>query len=203
MSDCAPQDDKSTAPCLDRFQRLPESLRRVRKCPPDHLHITPRLNGTEFLPLLTSEGVQSANDLCHAESVHVLSRHNGTSTSAARLRSLSFAMTLSLTSGGLGLLASSLTGWSCPLRRVDLACPGCGCGRAAMLFLNDGISAVISTQPTAGLFLVVMAAVLGATLIGWRSGVTAFGEKVVFRTSVLALSLSGLANLLYQLGART
>lgn len=69
------------------------------------------------------------------------------------------------------------------------------------MLVNEGFGAAMRSQPTAGLLLIVMSAVLAISLIGWRSGVTAIGEKMIVRASVLVLSLSGLANLLFQIRA--
>lgn len=112
-------------------------------------------------------------------------------------------MTLALSGGGLGVLASSLTDWTCPFRVVGLACPGCGCGRAVSLFVNEGLGAVFISQPTAGLLLFIMSVVLVVSLVGSQFGISLRREALIIRISSLALFVAGMANLVYQIRIET
>lgn len=76
---------------------------------------------------------------------------------------------LCLVGGAATTAVYQLLELSCPMTLVGLACPGCGCGRAAISFVFDGPAAAIRQQPTA-LFL-LLSLVLLATVgrLSWFS----------------------------------
>jgi hypothetical protein len=59
-----------------------------------------------------------------------------------------------------------VVGLGCPMQSIGLACPGCGCGRAATALISEGPIAAIQQQPTALLLLVsiVLLAVVGRSV---------------------------------------
>lgn len=96
-----------------------------------------------------------------------------------------------------GLAATSIyraAGLVCPMQSAGLACPGCGCGRAAVLLLTSGPIEAFRAQPTAFLFLssIVILAVTGR--LAWISQKKWSSNTVV----LLPLHLAFL-NLVFQL----
>ncbi|CAB4627136.1 unannotated protein [freshwater metagenome] len=83
--------------------------------------------------------------------------------------------TVTLAGGSAATVLYNSLGLNCPMQSIGLACPGCGCGRAAIAFVADGPMAAIQAQPTALLFLmsIVVLAVVGRTMWittkRWRS----------------------------------
>lgn len=61
---------------------------------------------------------------------------------------------LSLVGGAASTALYQIFDLTCPMRSMGFACPGCGCGRAAISFIFDGPAAAIRQQPTA-LFLLL------------------------------------------------
>ena len=82
---------------------------------------------------------------------------------------------LTLLGGSAATVLYRSLGLNCPMQSIGLACPGCGCGRAAVALVTDGPVAAIQQQPTALLFLmsIVVLAVFGRTMWiaseRWRS----------------------------------
>jgi len=82
---------------------------------------------------------------------------------------------LTLLGGATATVLYRTLGLNCPMQSIGLACPGCGCGRAAIALVADGPVAALQQQPTALLFLISIAilAVVGRTMwiatTRWRS----------------------------------
>lgn len=57
----------------------------------------------------------------------------------------------------------------CPTNLVGLACPGCGCGRAAVSFVLDGPATAMGQQPTAMFLLLSMVMLATVGRLSWIS----------------------------------
>lgn len=113
-----------------------------------------------------------------------------------RPRTVSFVSALVLAVGAIGALIAPGLGFTCPWRAIGLACPGCGCSRAAQLFLTAGPFEAFSAQPTATLLLLALTLSAGVGLIRlgprWSTIAAGLGGGMV--------AVSALANLVFQLG---
>ena len=87
-----------------------------------------------------------------------------------------------------------LVGASCPFRAVGLACPGCGCGRAATILATEGPVSSLRAQPTAFVLLVVLVIL---SMLGMRAGLR--GRKSSGYPHLRFLGAAALANLSLQL----
>jgi len=96
--------------------------------------------------------------------------------------------------GGAGALIYERFNWSCPMKSVGLACPGCGCGHAAKVLFDRGPIEAFDAQPTAVLFLATL--LLLAT--AWK--IKLLHKTALARGLVLFSPLGlGLINLIFQL----
>ena len=73
---------------------------------------------------------------------------------------------LTLVGGASATFIYGFLGLNCPMQSIGLACPGCGCGRAAVALVSDGPITALRNQPTALLLLmsIVVLAVAGRTM---------------------------------------
>jgi hypothetical protein len=101
---------------------------------------------------------------------------------------------LTLLGGATATVLYSSLGLGCPMQAVGLACPGCGCGRAATALISEGPIAAFQQQPTALLFLasLVLLAVVGRLM--WVSKERWLSHLVVLLPLHLAF-----VNLVFQL----
>lgn len=76
---------------------------------------------------------------------------------------------LSLVGGAVSTALYQLFELTCPMRSMGLACPGCGCGRAAISFVFDGPAAAIREQPTALLLLLSLLLLASVGRLSWFS----------------------------------
>lgn len=113
-----------------------------------------------------------------------------------------FLLTVSsaiLSFGAIGTLAENALGYECPLRKIGLACPGCGCGRAATTLFSKGPIQMMAQQPTAGILIVVL---LLTTVLSFAFIVSKrMSSDQISRISKLVIALLGVAavaNCLYQ-----
>lgn len=67
---------------------------------------------------------------------------------------------------GLGVFAFA-SGWSCPFAAAGVACPSCGCTRAATALLHEGPVEAFRNQPTASLVLLTALLVAIAQFVAW------------------------------------
>lgn len=111
-------------------------------------------------------------------------------------RSLSWVWTLVLFGGAAGAGLSALTGFRCPWRSMGLACPGCGCTRAAVQFFTEGPLAAFRDQPTALLLLISLAV---SSLIGVIPASSDRPARWLVPATVGSVVISGAMNLAYQL----
>lgn len=92
----------------------------------------------------------------------------------ATLSEVGFVSASVLVGGVATTVVYSLLGARCPFRAAGLACPGCGCGRAATLMVTEGPVVSFQSQPTAFILLTLLTvlAILGvrARLKGSTSG---------------------------------
>jgi hypothetical protein len=96
--------------------------------------------------------------------------------------------------GGVGTLVYERLEWSCPMKTVGLACPGCGCGQAAKVFFDRGPIEAFHVEPTAIVFLVSLLLLVTA----WK--VKIFHETALARNLVLIAPIGlGFTNLAFQL----
>lgn len=106
----------------------------------------------------------------------------------------------SLASGAVGMGLSRIIDFTCPFRSVGLACPGCGCTRAALGLLDGDVSGTLSSQPTAAAFLTALAlSALWVAVATTSSGVV--GRNLRYK-SVVPLGvvlMAGFANWVFQL----
>lgn len=106
----------------------------------------------------------------------------------------------SLASGAVGLGLQRVVDFTCPFRSVGLACPGCGCTRAALGFLDGDVAGTFSSQPTAGTLLVVLGlSALWVVLATTSSGVVGRSLRCRSIVPLGVVLLAGFTNWLFQL----
>lgn len=110
-------------------------------------------------------------------------------------RAVASASMAVLFSGALGALLGPLLGLRCPWRSMGLACPGCGCTRAAVTFLTEGPIAAFRSQPTATLLLLTFASGVAIALLPEGSRWARWSGPAV----AVAVLVTGAANLMFQL----
>lgn len=97
---------------------------------------------------------------------------------------------------GSGIATTGLyrvTGLSCPMSSLGLACPGCGCGRAATKFLQEGLVSALAAQPTATVLLLSLVAT------GLFGGVAAVWPRLRSGWGFYGVGLAGVINWVWQL----
>ncbi|MEA2604809.1 MAG: hypothetical protein QOF89_5801 [Acidobacteriota bacterium] len=95
----------------------------------------------------------------------------------------------------LGLAASGLPGWPCPLLQgLGIPCPGCGLSRASLELLHGQWRASLSHHAFAPILLVALGMIGGASLLpeSLRLPLIDGVERLERRTGLTALVLVGL-----------
>lgn len=110
------------------------------------------------------------------------------------LQEVGFVSASFLVGGAATTVIYGLVGASCPFRAVGLACPGCGCGRAATILATEGPVSSLRAQPTAFLLLGVLVTL---SLLGMRAGL--LGRRTSGYVHLRFLGAAALANLSLQL----
>jgi hypothetical protein len=101
---------------------------------------------------------------------------------------------LTLLGGAAATVLYRALGLNCPMQSIGLACPGCGCGRAATALISDGPIAAFQQQPTALLFLASLVLLAAVGRLMWVSRERWLSHLVVLLPLHLAF-----ANLVFQL----
>jgi len=104
-----------------------------------------------------------------------------------------------LSFGAIGTLAGSALDYECPLRKIGLVCPGCGCGRAVTTLFSKGPIEMMTIQPTAGTLIVFLflTIVLSLTLV-LSKRISSDGISGISKTAIALLVVASLSNLVYQ-----
>jgi uncharacterized protein DUF2752 len=123
-------------------------------------------------------------------------RGTATSPFALLLRSRSTSALLAgLAALQLGLAASGLPGWPCPLLHgLGIPCPGCGLSRAALELLRGQWRASLSHHAFAPILLVALVVIGGSSLLPGRLRLALIDgiERLERGTGLTALVLVGL-----------
>jgi hypothetical protein len=101
---------------------------------------------------------------------------------------------LTLAGGSAATILYGSLGLGCPMQSIGLACPGCGCGRAATALISDGPIAAFQQQPTALLFLASLVLLAAVGRLMWVSKERWLSHLVVLLPLHLAF-----VNLVFQL----
>ena len=102
--------------------------------------------------------------------------------------------------GAVGILAGNTLGYDCPLRKIGLACPGCGCGRAVTTLFSEGPIEMIARQPTAGTLIAILflAIVLSLNFV-LSKRISSDQISRVSKLLIALLGVSSVSNFIYQM----